>query len=288
MKTYLRHRIVNVIDIKELSALEYLDFEGRYQNYKERHPFYELCYVEKGDVSVSIDDEESVIYENELILIAPNETHSYHSPYGNRSRAFVICFESPSSALRSLADKKFSLDATQESCMKVIIDESQHTFRMNAKDLLEIIDHPNFGGQQVILSQLSYLLITLMRHLSGKKDSELVILSDEAFYRDLVGIVIGYFEENLSSKLSLDEICDRVNYSRSFLCKTFKEQTGETLIGCFNRMKIEEAKRLLWETDLPVTEIAARLAFSELKYFCSLFKKQVGTTPTAYKKEKHL
>ena len=69
-------------------------------------------------------------------------------------------------------------------------------------------------------------------------------------------------------------------------CKTFKEQTGETLFACFNRMKIDEARRLLRETDLSVTEIAAMLGFSELKYFCALFKRLVWVTPMTYRSKK--
>ena len=42
MKTYLRHKICNVIDIKDLIALEYLDFEGKYRDYVEAHDFWEL------------------------------------------------------------------------------------------------------------------------------------------------------------------------------------------------------------------------------------------------------
>lgn len=286
MKTYLRHRIVNVIDIKELIALEYLDFEGRYKNYEEHHPFYEVCFVETGEVTVSVNSREHVIHKNELFLIAPGDKHSYRSAYGNLARAFVICFESPCTALRSLSGICHALDSMRAQCMQTIIDESRNTFRMNENDLLEVVEHPNFGGQQVILLQLQYLLISLMRQLSEKKDSQLIILSEEQFYHDLVGIIIGYFEEMLDTKLSLDKICAKVNYSRSFLCKTFKEQTGETLFARFNRMKIDEAKRLLKETELSVTEIAAKLGFSELKYFCALFKKQEGITPTVFRNKK--
>ena len=52
MKTYLRHKSMNVIDIKELAALEYLDFEGKYGNYEEKHTFWELCYVVKGEAEL--------------------------------------------------------------------------------------------------------------------------------------------------------------------------------------------------------------------------------------------
>ena len=58
MKTYLRHKIVNVIDVKGLVALEYLDFEGRYKEYVEQHDFWELCYVEEGKISFRSDTAE--------------------------------------------------------------------------------------------------------------------------------------------------------------------------------------------------------------------------------------
>jgi len=41
MKTYLRHKVLNVVDIKELTAIEYLDFEGKYKEYVEKHDFWE-------------------------------------------------------------------------------------------------------------------------------------------------------------------------------------------------------------------------------------------------------
>ena len=70
-----------------------------------------------------------------------------------------------------------------------------------------------------------------------------------------------------------------------FLCKTFKEQTGETLFSYFNKIKINEAKKLLRETDLSITAISKKIGFIDVKYFGSLFKKTEGQTPTEYKKK---
>ena len=94
MKTYLRHRIYNVVDVKELIALEYLDFEGKYKNYTEAHDFWEICYVEEGNVALVIDGERIALNKNQLSIIPPNKKHSYISEFGNKCRTFVICFES--------------------------------------------------------------------------------------------------------------------------------------------------------------------------------------------------
>ena len=286
MRTYLRHKIENVIDVKELIALEYLDFEGKYKNYEEKHAFWEICYVEEGVITLSLDGENTQLSAGELVFIAPDVVHSYTSEKGNQNRAFVVCFESFSVSMRSLASARFSLDEGQKKCIDLVIDESKNTFYMNSCDLLETVSNPNFGGAQAIILQLEYLILCLMRRLSAEDDSAIVFLRDDRFYADLVNVIIRYFSRHVNERITLDDVCSKVNYSRSFICKTFKEQTGETLFAYFNRMKIDEAKRLLAETELTVTNIAGRLGFSEVKYFCSLFKKLTGTTPVVYRERK--
>ena len=285
MKTYLRHRILNVIDVKELLALEYLDFEGRYKEYVESHGFWELCYIEKGQISLLLKEERITLLEKELILIPPDCSHSYSSGKGNENRAFVICFESPSHTLKPLGGIHFTADESQLYCMERMIEESRHTFRMNENDLLEVVDLPNFGGQQMIILQLEYLLISMLRRLSSEKNAGIVFLSGEKFYSDLTAVIINYFRENIHDQLSLDDICSKFNYSRSFLCKTFKKQTGESLIACFNRLKIDEAKKLLEETALSAADISGSLGFSDAKYFGVLFKQHTGLPPILYREQ---
>ena len=283
MKTYLRHRSLNVIDVKELTALEYLDFEGKYKNYVEKHDFCELCYVEKGEIELVLGNGKMTLTENDIVFIDSDTLHSYFSADGNRNRVFVICFECPSHTLRALSGVIFPADDNRTYCMKRIIEECEGTFRMNENDLLEVLSSPSFGGQQAIILQLEYLLICLLRQLSAEKNSRVVFLDGEKFYPDLVNIITGYLKNNIGKKITLDDICERFNYSRSFICKIFKEQTGQTVITYFNRLKIEEAKRLLTETKMSVTEISESLGFSEAKYFGMLFRKQVGISPLSYR-----
>lgn len=283
MKTYLRHSVRNVIDVKELIALEFLDFEGKYRDYVEAHDFWELCYVTCGEITLFLEREGISVSEGELVLVAPNEKHSYYSAGGNSNRAFVVCFDCFSQMLAPISNCLFPTDRVQVTCMEQVIEECGATFRMNEKEHLEILAASRFGGQQALMIQLEYLLINMVRRKSGAKNSDIVFFSEENFYADLVSVMHRFLRENVCRKLSLEDICSRFNYSRSFLCKTFKEQTGETLITCFNRLKMEEAKRLLAETTDSVTAIAERLGIREVKYFDVMFKKHTGLTPNTYR-----
>ena len=283
MKTYLRHRIVNLVDVKELMALEYLDFLGKYADYEENHAFWEMCYSERGRLRCRIGERELTLDEGSLAFVPPGAKHRYLSDAGNRNRAFVVCFACLSPALKILGGNVFSLSSAQRKIFSEIIEETQKTFRMKDGELLEVVEHPNLGGQQVILLHLEYLLISLLREISSQENADVVFLDGEDFYANLVKIVTDYFSEHVAERLTLDEICRKVNYSKSFLCKTFKEQTGESLFTCFNRLKIAEAKRLLGETDLSATKISELLGLTDAKYFNTLFKKYTGTTPARFR-----
>lgn len=289
MKTYLRHRIHNVVEIRELIALEHLDFEGKYKNYEETHDFWELCYIVSGDVTAFLDDTPIQLNTGQLILLPPNRKHSFLSKDGNKSSAFVICFDSFSQFLLPISSSVFCLNEQLRNCMTTIIEETSATFYINEKGLLEVTATPLFGGQQAILSQLEYLLIHMARQMSDdEKNASIVFFQDEKFHANLAKVILRFLRKNIYKKLTLDDICERFNYSKAFLCKTFKSQMGETLIGCLNRLKIDEAKRLLSETDKSVTDIANSLGFQEVKYFDAVFKKFTGTTPVKYRnKESH-
>lgn len=283
MKMYLRHKGLNVIDVKELIALEYLDFEGEYRNYVEKHNFCELCYVEKGEITLRLEHDCLTLQQYEIAVIEPDTVHSYYSANGNQNKVFVVCFECPSHLIRVMSGTKFSPNEVHSDCMRKIIEECGNVFCINERGLLEVLSSPSFGGQQAIILQLEYLLIGLLRQFFSVGNTDVVFLNREKFYSDLVDIIKGYLKSNLDRRLTLDDICKRFNYSYSFICKIFRNQTGESVIAYFNRLKMEEARRLLSETDRSVKEISELLGFSEPKYFGAVFKKQMGCSPLTYR-----
>lgn len=284
MKTYLRHKIHNVISIKELAAMEYLDFAGKYKDYVNCHNFWEMCYVERGTATLTIEGESISLRVGDVAFVPPEKKHFYRTDNIAECRVFVVCFETFSYDIKTLGGMSFALDAGLKDCVEKIMDEYTHTFYMNEEEHLAVLKKPNFGGQQIIILLLEYLIIRLLRRLSVEKNPDVIFLSKDDFYAKLTEIITDYLQTNVNAKLSLTDICNKVNYSRSFLCKIFKEQTGETLYSYFNRLKINESKKLLEETGMSVTAISKELGFTDVKYFGSLFKKMVGLTPSDYKK----
>ncbi len=92
-----------------------------------------------------------------------------------------------------------------------------------------------------------------------------------------------FVEENWESEFRLVDICKSLGYSKSYLCKLFREQTGETIAEYAMRVKIGHAKRLIREGQLNFSQISDTLAFDTPQYFSRVFKRVTQMTPTEFK-----
>ena len=87
--------------------------------------------------------------------------------------------------------------------------------------------------------------------------------------------------------LSIDAIADALGLSSSYLGRVYKSVTGHTILEHILEVRMQEARRLLTESTLSVAEISEQCGFSSDSYFYKIFRQENGTTPAAYRKEKH-
>ena len=104
-------------------------------------------------------------------------------------------------------------------------------------------------------------------------------------YTGTTGKVIHLISKKyMEPDLSVEMICDCLGKSRSYLSRMFKENTGMNLLDYLHTTRLAEAKKLLNETDLGVSEIAARVGYYSGWTLARVFKRYEGITPTAYRK----
>ena len=100
----------------------------------------------------------------------------------------------------------------------------------------------------------------------------------------LVEEICEHMKNHIYGNLSLDDLTERFHFGKSFLCEQFKKNTGKSPINYYLDLKLSEAKRLLREGDMTITEIAENLGFESPEYFSRYFKKRVGHSPRDFKK----
>lgn len=92
-----------------------------------------------------------------------------------------------------------------------------------------------------------------------------------------------YIEKNYMSDISLSGLASTFYLSKEHLSRLFKKETGQNLFSYIMELKLEEAKRLLTETDRTLDDIAFSLGFSNGNYFSKVFKKNIGISPNNYR-----
>ena len=91
---------------------------------------------------------------------------------------------------------------------------------------------------------------------------------------------VTYINEHYTENISSSSISKMLGYDESYFCRKFKKQTGLTVMKYIQILRIEKARRLLTETDLPVQDIALACGFSDTAYFTNRFKALFRLTPT--------
>lgn len=92
-----------------------------------------------------------------------------------------------------------------------------------------------------------------------------------------------YIQGRIGDKLSLAEVAKAVHTSTFYFCKMFKKATHLTFTNYVSRLRVERAKAQLLNPNLRVSEIAYETGFQSLTHFNRVFRKIVGSSPTAYR-----
>lgn len=85
--------------------------------------------------------------------------------------------------------------------------------------------------------------------------------------------------------LSVESLADHFGYTPNYFAKVFKDTTGLFINDYIRKCRLEKARELLRDKEIPIDEIAVSVGFQSKNYFYYTFKKEVGLTPLAYRKQ---
>src|SRR4051812_31803301 len=147
-----------------------------------------------------------------------------------------------------------------------------------------------FFGTQVLAQREHEAVVKLLEifasHLSELSNQIVVQLNNAE--PPMITRAKEYIKQNHAEELSLGQVAKAVNTSAFYFCKMFKKGTGLNFTEYVSRVRIENAKNLLLNPNLRISEIAYQVGFQSLTHFNRVFKKVVGESPTEYRGKVHL
>ncbi len=287
MMQYIPTVLKRDMAVDSVVSVHYLEHAKNYAFEGESHDFWELVYVDKGQVH---EVAESVTYElmqGQMIFHKPNEFHNLLANGIVAPNVVIVSFVSQSPAMSFFENKVMYATQQQRNLLSRIIHEARQAFSCPLGDplvpQLTCDDAAPFGSQQMVGLLLEQLLIDIVRSTEPMTERPRVASSvKQRADNEMTDRVIRYMEEHLCENLSFTTICVFSAQSATNLKTVFKSVTGMGVMEYYRYLKIERAKQLLREGCGNITQIADRLGYASVHYFSRHFKQATGMTPREY------
>ncbi len=269
--------------VTSLANIHYFEFTNEFHSQENHHSFCELLYVDNGEIVVKSENFEGTLCENELIIHRPDERHSLEVCGTAAPNVIIIGFECDSTELLSFSKTPVSLSTEHKKMLSKIMQEGMNIYEPpydipNTTYMKKREESP-FGTDQMIKISLEAFLITIVRDfLSDEKNSKINAQGTASY----IGSVRQYITEHYTEKIYLDNLCFIFGTNKTTICREFKDAFGQTIVEYIHYLRIKTAKQMLRNKNVSVTEISERLGFDSVHYFCRLFKKSTGFSPTEY------
>ncbi len=107
-------------------------------------------------------------------------------------------------------------------------------------------------------------------------------------YSKTVEKSLAYIRSHYKQNLSLEEICSHVAVSKNYFCYLFKREVGVSLWNYLTKIRLEQAKKLLEESEMKTYEISDAVGYDNPNYFSKVFKKFCHMSPNEYRRQQGL
>jgi AraC-like DNA-binding protein len=251
----------------------YFQFKWHY------HPEFELTYIVKGNGYRIVGNSYEPFNDGDLVLLGSNLSHTWSGKADGDVNSDAIVIQFSSEFILPF------LELNESLLIKNMLDSSLRgiNFEPDEQLVTKIIEITETNGVERILKLISILDIL------SKKQIKLIapntfhnVVSKKSEVR--INKVCLFIQNNFQNKIYLKEVADLIYLTESNFCKFFKKATGKTYSDYVNEIRINEASRLLIQSDKTINQISFECGFETLSYFNRVFLNKKGITPSVYRK----
>ena len=269
-------------------------WDKRHHIRMNRHDYFELFYLQQGDLVCRVQEREFPMRSGDLAVISSTHYHTMQWPEKKKNVGQI-----KAATLYFLPELIRATDATGEDA------EYLMPFLMQGANFPHIIPgHTGIPAQVVDLikrmhtelpatttrarlttkTYLKMILILLVNHFTDHQGTV------EAFHRKQRAIeqlspLFAFLEAYYREPVSVTTAAGVLHMSESHFMRLFKQVTGQSFIGYLNHFRVAKAELLLVTTDLSVSEVSQAVGFCDQSYFGLVFRSLVKMTPLQYKRQ---
>ena len=215
----------------------------------------QIFLVTNGNGIIKLSDEVFPLEKGDMFYLKSGVSHEY---YGNKD--FETTYMSYTGSGVSGIREYYSLGD-----FKLYSGKKPTSFERNVEMIFSMFDSIKDIPS---LCALTYSTVIGFFEENCKKEYSSI---EEVYY---------YIEANYASQLSLDDILKLYPYSKAKLCREFKKKYNMTIFDKIIETRLLHAKSILKaEPDVKLKTVAASCGFSDISYFCKLYREKFGVSP---------
>lgn len=290
MSDFFTHQSFDrVFNVESIITLFYMELPKDFHYDGERHDFWEMVYIDKGEMVCTADTHRFTLKSGEMTFHKPNEFHNLSGNNTVAPNVSIITFECRSRAMRQLEGKIFRLSPEEKGILSNLVTEGLSCYQLAdpSSPLLQKlvkVDPSPFGSSQMTRNLLEIFLIRLCRNtdvVTKEMRRSYVIGGMDVPYD--VKEILDCLQDHVYGKITVADVAKAVGKSESTVKQLFSRYRKDGMIHYYNSLKIREARRLIREGKHNMTQIADLLGFDNPQYFSKCFKSFMKMTPTEYK-----
>lgn len=237
----------------------FLEAHWGWQHKKRFLEQYEMLFVTKGTLFLSLDDRPLTLDKNELIICSPYRTIRGVKESEQTVSFYWVDFQTNNTDGAWVDDRKYAISSP--------IQFEQWMTELRS------LKWQHAAGREVGDAILLIILNTL-------RQSQHMV--DEQ--RALIEKIKSYVEDALYTPLSVDQVASELKYDRDYLSRVMKSRTGFTLKEYISERRMEVAKSLLRSSSYSITQIAQIMGYGDANLFSKFFSYHQQISPLRYRK----
>jgi AraC-like DNA-binding protein len=246
------------------------------------HPEFELTLIVNGQGKRFVGDHVANFEAGDLVLLGSNLPHFWRSDARSKN----------DTELHEAVVIQFSIDFVSHiltnlpECVSIIallnVAKSGIRFsKMLAPFIWKVFETVGVNRLVALISALQKLAESEEYELLASKGFN--IKPDET-ENERMRKIIEFTLENFKEDIPLDTIAEVANLTVPSFCRYFKSRTRKTYIYFLNEIRLSNARKMLMDNQLDISQICIECGFQNLSHFHRIFKNQTGVTPMVYRR----
>jgi AraC-like DNA-binding protein len=248
------------------------------------HAHVEILCIMDGEADITCGAETLRAVSGDVVVVNSNELH-YGISRSERLFYYAVIFDLALLDSRSIDDiqTKYITPIARNMLLFRNLIEHDESPRACMLALIDELEQQAYGYELAVKSRLyAFLYLLLRSHVAT------ILTPEDSASRvsilERLAPALTVIEHQYRDKLTVDRLARETGLSRYHFSRLFKKLTGRTITDYLNRIRIDHAEYLLYNSPMTVSEIALATGYSDIYYFSRTFKRYKGAPPTALRR----